>query len=322
MLIALLFVGHFLRDHFAKMSPEGLVAATQAEGQGGWATMTLPEARRGFNSKLNGTKQGHEPVPEAPHDVFLTIKYPTLVGSIPAYLSPDPGDGRKRPAILWITGGDCNSIGEVWNDADPSNDQTAAAYRKAGIVMMFPSLRGGNQNPGPKEGFLGEVDDIMNALDYLVKQPYVDPSRVYLGGHSTGGTLVMLAAASTNRFRAVFSFGPVESVYGYGPDSEYLPFNALDPKEIAIRSPGVWLHSIRSPTFVFEGADQPGNFGSLNTLQRLSKNPLIRFHGVPGANHFSVLGRTNQLVASKVLKDDGSKMAISFTDEELSRLFR
>jgi hypothetical protein len=25
---------------------------------------------------------------------------------------------------------------------------SAAAYRNAGIVMMFPSLRGGNENPG------------------------------------------------------------------------------------------------------------------------------------------------------------------------------
>ena len=55
--------------------------------------------------------------------------------------------------------------------------------------------------------------------DYLAGQPYVDPERVYLGGHSTGGTLVMLVAASSDRSRAMFSFGPVEDVSGYG--SEY-----------------------------------------------------------------------------------------------------
>ena len=41
--------------------------------------------------------------------------------------------------------------------------------------MMFPSLRGGNDNPGAKEGFLGEVDDVIAAADFLAKQPYVDP---------------------------------------------------------------------------------------------------------------------------------------------------
>ena len=29
-----------------------------------------------------------------------------------AYLSPNPKDGKKHPAIVWTTGGDCNSIDE------------------------------------------------------------------------------------------------------------------------------------------------------------------------------------------------------------------
>ena len=82
--------------------------------------------------------------------------------------------------------------------------------------MMFPSLRGGNDNPGRKEGFLGEVDDVLAAADFLATVDYVDPRRLYLGGHSTGGTLVLLVAESSDRFRAVFSFGPVDDVSGYG----------------------------------------------------------------------------------------------------------
>ena len=66
--------------------------------------------------------------------------------------------------------------------------------------MMFPSLRGGNDNPGNKEGFLGEVDDVLAAADFLSKQEFVDPNRIYLGGHSTGGTLVLLVAACSNKF--------------------------------------------------------------------------------------------------------------------------
>jgi dienelactone hydrolase len=85
--------------------------------------------------------------------------------------------------------------------------------------MMFPSLRGGNQNPGQKEGFLGEVDDVLAAADFLVREDYVDPARIYLGGHSTGGTPVMLVAESTPRFRAVLSFGPVNDVRGYPQSS-------------------------------------------------------------------------------------------------------
>jgi acetyl esterase/lipase len=109
--------------------------------------------------------------------------------------------------------------------------------------MMFPSLRGGNDNPGTEEGFLGEVDDVLAAADFLGKQAFVDAKRIYLGGHSTGGTLVLLVAECSDRFRAVFSFGPADNVAGYGP--EYLPFDSSNPREIELRSPGRWLASIK-----------------------------------------------------------------------------
>ena len=113
-------------------------------------------------------------------------------GKLAAYLSEVPDDGTKRPAIVWITGGDCNSIGDLWTEASPDNDRTASAYRKAGVVLMFPSLHGGNDHPGTKEAFLGEVDDILAAALYLARQESVDSNRIYLGGHGTGDTLVLL----------------------------------------------------------------------------------------------------------------------------------
>ena len=78
--------------------------------------------------------------------------------------------------------------------------------------MMYPSLRGGNNNPGHMESFFGEVDDVLAARALLAKLPYVDPERIYLGGHSTGGTLALLVAECSGAFRGVFAFGPV-----YGP---------------------------------------------------------------------------------------------------------
>ena len=185
--------------------------------------------------------------------------------------------------------------------------------------MMFPSLRGGNENPGWKEGFFGEVDDVLAAADFLASVPYVDPSRLYLGGHSTGGTLVFLVAASTDRFRGVFSFGPVDDVSGYG--SQFLPFNTGNRQEIELRSPIQWLHSVRCPTFVFEGALQPGNAGSLNSLASASSNPLLRFHAVKGANHFSILAPTTRTIAAKIVRDEGPRTSLSFTAAELNQPF-
>jgi len=117
---------------------------------------------------------------------------------------------------------------------------------------MYPSLRGGNDNPGFKESFLGEVDDVLAAADFLASQPGIDPNRIYLGGHSTGGTLALLTAESTNKFRAVFSLGPVDDIRGYG--TEFIFFDHRNSAELEPRSPANWLYSIQNPTFVIEGA--------------------------------------------------------------------
>jgi dipeptidyl aminopeptidase/acylaminoacyl peptidase len=192
-------------------------------------TSALAQARNAFKTQVffSGDEGG---IPTPPAAVFRKITYPSAVGPLTAYLSLDPRDGSRHPAIIWITGGDCNSIGDVWSPQPRNNDQSAAAYRDAGVLMMFPSLRGGNNNPGRHEGFYGEVDDVLAAFDYLSKQPYVDATRIYLGGHSTGGTLVLLTAEFRNPFRAVFSFGPVGDVSGYGRSLLPVNFSTYDPR--------------------------------------------------------------------------------------------
>jgi acetyl esterase/lipase len=296
-----------------------LLAAGCRRGQPADTSKTLPEARRGFQTRLVASGGERKPAPVPPAGLFRLVRYDASVGQLEAYLSPDTADGQKHPAIIWITGGDCNSIDEgCWTQGPEENDQSAAAFRKAGVVMMFPSLRGGNANPGQKEGFLGEVDDVLAAADYLAKQPYVDPGRIYLGGHSTGGTLVMLVAASTDRFRAVFSFGPVDDVSGYPP--QYLPFDTSNPDEARLRSPGRWLHSVRCPTFVFEGVE--GNIDSLQSMRRASANPKLQFLSVDGADHFSLLAPTTRLIAEKLLRDKGPATNLSFTEAEVNERVR
>ncbi len=279
---------------------------------------SLVAARQGFQTKLNPAQSEQAPVDVPPPEVFQIVHYDSPAGKLASYLTPNPQDGQKHPAIVWITGGDCNTIGDVWSEADPANDQTASAFRKSGIVMMFPSLRGGNDNPGVREGLLGEVDDVIAAADFLAKQDYVDPSRIYLGGHSTGGTLVLLVAECSDKFRAIFSFGPVHNVAGYGP--EYTPFDRSNLREFELRSPGSWLASIKNPTFVFEGTAQ-GNLLALQMLSRASINPMLKCLPVDGADHFSVLAPTTKLIAEKVLQDTGPTCTLMFTEDELKRPF-
>ncbi|WP_020471788.1 alpha/beta hydrolase family protein [Zavarzinella formosa] len=278
---------------------------------------TLPEARKGFVTKLPAQTGIRHPVDTPPAGVFQVVKYASPAGNMSAYLSPDPKDGKKRPAIIWITGGDCNSIGEgCWEEGPADGDESACQYRKAGIMMMFPALRGGNTNPGFKEGYYGEVEDVLAAADFLAKQEYVDPARIYLGGHSTGGTLALLVAECSDRFRAVFSFGPVDDVSGY--PAEFLPFNHSNRKEVELRSPGYWLSGIKSPVFVLEGG-RKGNIECLQNMSRATSNPNVHFLPVNWGDHFSILAPMNRLLAEKILQDDGPESNLTLTEEDVKK---
>lgn len=278
--------------------------------------LSLKDARAGFRSRLLSRTSAREPLVFPPSRIFRTIMYDAPVGKLAAYVTPDPKDGKRHPAIIWITGGDSNTLGDVWSPAPTSNDQTAAQYREAGIVMLFPSLRGGNENPGEKEGFLGEVDDVLAAADYLSRLDYVDANRIYLGGHSTGGTLALLVAESSSRFRAVFAFGPVDDIAGYG--DAYLPFDSREPRERELRSPGRWLASIASPTFVIEGMER-GNIDALYAMRDTSTNPHLHFIPVDGVDHFSVLAPLNRLIANTILDDTGPSSNLEFSDSAIRR---
>ena len=305
-------ITHYFLASLLCLSAGLLPMACKAQVSSSAQTPTLTTARHGFKTVLQPEKGSRDPVEKAPPKLFLTGTYPAPGGKYAAYLTPDPGDRKKHPAILWITGGDCNSIGDVWTPSSPSNDQTAAAYRKAGIVMMFPSLRGGNTNAGTKEGFLGEVDDVLAAARFLATLPYVDPTRIYLGGHSTGGTLSLLVAESPNPFRAIFSFGPVAVVSGYGKDSGFLPFDIANRNEVVVRSPGYWLASVRAPVWVIEGTGQ-GNIASVRAMEKISTNPQVHFLEVDGATHFSVLAPLNAKLAQSILADTAGRSAFTFS---------
>jgi predicted Zn finger-like uncharacterized protein len=280
------------REALADVGTAGTADDVIPEGQ------RLTEAKAAYQTRIISSGDSFGP-PDVPAGAeFELVQYQAPIGGLAAYVTPDPGDGQKHPAIVWITGGDCNSIGDVWTPNDRSNDQSARAFRQAGIVMMFPSLRGGNANPGRREGFYNEVEDILAATEHLAALAYVDPSRIYLGGHSTGGTLVLLVAASTDRFKGVFSLGPVATPAHYGGDYIYCDLN--NDREIYLRSPIFWLQDIESPTFVFEGASQ-GNWESIEMMQSKNKNTQIQFFRVPGHDHFSVIAPLTEFLAAQVV---------------------
>lgn len=261
----------------------------------------LLEARRGFTTKLLPLQADPSTLEVPPADLFSIVKYSGPAGELKAYLGKAPKGARgKLPAMIWIGGG--FPVGGMdaaaWEDQDPANDQSAKQYRLAGMIMMYPTFRGTLGNPGHEEGFLGEVDDVLAAIEYLRSVPSVDPERIYLGGHSTGGTLALLCAEATNRVRGVFAFGPTDDVGGYGP--EYLPFDLKDDRERAMRAPIRYLDAVRVPTFVIEGDSGNSNLEPLRAMEARSKNPKLTFIAVKGGSHFDILASTNELIAAQL----------------------
>lgn len=283
------------------------------------ADQSLADARRGHDPGVVGRSQSDDAPPAPPAGTFNLVRYPAPPGELAAYLTPQPKGSAKHPAIVWIGGGDSAQIGDMWTEQDPKNDQSASAFRKAGIVLMVISLRGGNDNPGEREGLYGEVDDVKAAADYLAHQPYVDPARIYLGGHSTGGTLTLLTMETgTQQFRAAFAFGPMAT-----PSRTYmaaLGVQVSGQEDLDRRAPIRFLNAIKAPTFIIEGEN--GNAKALAALQAASTNPNLHFHLVERASHFTVLGPVSAIVAKQILKDTGPSPAITLNDAEMATPFK
>ncbi|MFG6345745.1 MAG: prolyl oligopeptidase family serine peptidase [Lachnospiraceae bacterium] len=283
-------------------------------GKQGVSAQSFAEAHDAFQTTLAKEESDDDEIPAPPEGFFDLIKYPSKVGDLAAYVSSDPGDGQKHPLIIWVVGGWGNGIDDFpWCYPEWDNDQTGSAFWQAGVLMMYPSFRGGCGNPGNYETLFGEVDDIASAYEYAASLPYVDADRIYLGGHSTGGTRALLASEYTDKFRAVFAFGAVDKIE-YHNNSQFT-FDTDNKEEYKMRSPIYWLDSVKSPTFLIEGSD--GNSANLKKIERTSNNENIHCYVMEGADHFSVLAPLTRVVAQKILADTGTEPNITITQEEL-----
>jgi hypothetical protein len=284
----------------------------------GAGAIYLKDAKSNFETKLKSRlKAGVEAVEPEAGDLAL-VSYDTGLGKMAAYVSPDPGSGGSWPMIIWLANGFDNSISDIaWKRQPEENDQSASVYREKGILMMYPSLRGGNENPGYIESFYGEVLDVFSALEYAKSLDYVDETRIYLGGHGTGGTLALLASEYGEGFRAIFSLGPLSDVSGYG--QENLNFDINDKNEVAIRSPILFINTIEAPTFVFESILN-GNNASIEAMRSLNTNENLNLYSIASKGHYSIIAPVNRLIAEKILNDYKKGVNIFFTDDEVKKL--
>ena len=311
-------------DHAETTTPTVTTAAqggdAQPEGSGSQPS-GFALARAGFETNIIREVTNDFAIPSAPPGIFDFTFFPTQMGydddsepvieGLAAFISSDPGTGRQYPLVIWVSGGWSNAISDLaWSYPAWDNDQTGSAFRDAGMLMMYPSFRGANGNPGQHETLFGEIDDIVAAFHYAAARPYVDASRIYLAGHSTGATRVLLAAAYFDGFAGAFAFGPVGDIMQHNVTQ--FTFDTNDETERRLRSPIYWLDYINVPTYIIEGAD--GNRQELLNMQNATDNPLVSVHVIEGADHFSYLAPITRMIAPRVAAGN-----LGFTTEELTQ---
>jgi formylglycine-generating enzyme required for sulfatase activity/dienelactone hydrolase len=212
------------------------------------ATEDYAQARSQFRTKLlrkGPPPQPAGPLPKPPAGV-TEIEYTSGELRLKAWLNRPADEQRKRPAVVFLHGGFAFGTGD-WEQAQP--------YRDAGFIVLTPTLRGENGQAGAWSSFYDEVGDVLAATEYLSKQPYVDAGNIFLAGHSVGGTLTLLSAMASSRFRAAASFDG-NPLSADRPD--FVPFDTRDPREIQLRSPLVYTTSFKCPVRIYSATARFG----------------------------------------------------------------
>jgi pimeloyl-ACP methyl ester carboxylesterase len=212
-------------------------------------TEDYAQARRHFQTKL--VRQG--PAPQAwqnerPPPGVRELPYQSGNLRLRAWVSEAPAGGRRRPAVLFLHGGFAFGADD-WEQTLP--------FQNAGFVVMTPTLRGENGLPGTYSMFYNEVEDVLAATETLAQLNYVDSNRIYVSGHSVGGTLTLLAAMTSSRFRAAASFsGSPDQVAWSRLQPQLVPFVSNDKEEYRMRSPLAFPRSFKCPVRLYYGSQE------------------------------------------------------------------
>jgi len=171
----------------------------------------------------------------------------------------------KVPMITMIHGGPSSAVTPRFLRATGDS----AVLLKAGYDVFMPNPRG---SYGQGEAFTmanrrdfghGDLRDIHRGIDALEKQAPIDEHRLGVTGYSYGGYMTMWIVTQTNRFKAAAAGGGIanwQSYYGQNGIDAWMPpfFGATvydDPAIYAHSSPMTFIKQVRTPTFIYVGAN-------------------------------------------------------------------
>jgi dipeptidyl aminopeptidase/acylaminoacyl peptidase len=219
--------------------------------------------------------------------------------TIAAYLyEPILAPGQKAPGILLIHGGPTASFNDTY--------QVQAQYfAMRGYAVLLPNIRGssgyGRQFEDANNGCWGRCDlkDVAAGVEFLKRQPSIEPTRMGITGTSYGGCMTLAAAAFAP---GLFQAGIAASGYG-----DWLQFYAeqelrhikllnyelgpLPQQEKLYRSlsPIYYVDSIQTPLFLLhgEGKQLPRSMASRQFADRLEfRYKAVKYKAYPNENYY------------------------------------
>jgi dipeptidyl aminopeptidase/acylaminoacyl peptidase len=204
------------------------------------------EARQKFRTTLVRTAPSPQPwdpvkVPADARD----ITFESDGHELHAWVSPE--SKTRKPAVVVLHGGFAFGL-EDWTMTKP--------FRDAGYVVMMPILRGENGSPGSFSLYYDELNDVLAAAKVLEQRADVDPKRMYVTGHSAGGSLAVLAALASQQFRASAPLSGIVDATIHTETPELTPFDTSNAEELRMRSAIVFAASFKCPTRLYLGEEE------------------------------------------------------------------
>ncbi|MEO8429239.1 MAG: S9 family peptidase, partial [Verrucomicrobiota bacterium] len=195
---------------------------------------------------------------------------------------------KKIPLVFWVHGGPQGAYLNSW-----SYRWNAQLWAAQGYVIALPNPRG---STGFGQKFTDEishdwggkvVEDLMNGLSYLEKQPYIDTDRMAAAGASFGGYMMNWFQGHTDKFKTLVTHCGVYNFHNMYGATEELWFDE-------------WEHAKPWENPDFEKYSPHRFAGNFKTPNLIIHNELdFRVPINEGLNLFTVLQRKG--VPSKLL---------------------
>lgn len=184
-------------------------------------------------------------------------------GSLQGWLLGPP-DVSRAPLLVDVHGGPRNA----WNPAlDPSHlyqhSLVASGWR---VLLLNPS-----GSDGYGEAFFtsldrtwgrSDADEILMAIDELVRRGLVDENRIAVTGYSYGGFMANWLVSRSRRFAAAVVGGSICNLLSFCGTADHgydmLPFQFQDssyahPESLTTQSPITYVENVRTPTLILHG---------------------------------------------------------------------